>query len=82
MKWYHQQEVYYGQICNRFFKQMDDHVRFSDGGHASVFVPNDTVKEITDPTRIQKLEQELKDNLEKNNDIYERHYKNKRYSGD
>lgn len=82
MKWYHQQEVYYGQIYNRFFKQMDDHVRFSDGGYASVFVPNQYVQEVTDPIRVQELERELSDNIEKNNDIYERHYKDQRYSGD
>ena len=82
MKWYHQQEIYYGQVHNTYFKYTNTGVVFSDGGVCSQYKPNETACEVTDPELVEKLEKELIQNIARNEDIYKRHYETNRYSGD
>ena len=82
MKWYHQQEIYYGQVHNTYFKDCSFGVVFFFFGFTTQYKPNETACEVVDPELVEKLEKELQQNIARNEDIYERHYKNKRYSGD
>ncbi len=82
MKWYHQQEIYYGQVHNTYFKYTDDGVWFSDGGFTTCYKPNETVSEVQDSETVEKLEKELLKNIARNKDIYKKHYETNRYSGD